>query len=177
MSTEKFPHGMRTVTEEEWKAYMDRLDAGAMEPCDHWSIEQCFCKGACGCHWKAEKDVRVEYFRHADQGVNELPRCARVTHIPTGIYVDSKEDVMRHENAALAMKKLDERIADLRGDEKTCGCHGSWDFTFCGDGKDTDIIQTCAVVTRRIVDRYDAETIEMNVGSYETILGEQEDEG
>jgi hypothetical protein len=57
MSTDKFPAGMRTVTREEWEAYMDRLDAGAIEPCDHWSIDECFCKGACGCHWRPEEEV------------------------------------------------------------------------------------------------------------------------
>jgi hypothetical protein len=57
-----------------------------------------------------DDDVRVDYFRHAGQGVNEDARCARVTHLPTGIYVDSQEDVTRRENLVLAMEKLDARI-------------------------------------------------------------------
>lgn len=60
-----------------------------------------------------DDDVRVDYFRHSGQGVNEDSRCVRVTHVPTGIYVDSKEHVTRHENVVLAMKKLDEQIAEL----------------------------------------------------------------
>ena len=35
------------VTEEEWKTRKN-----PEHPCDHWDIDQCVCKGACGCHYK-----------------------------------------------------------------------------------------------------------------------------
>lgn len=92
------------------RVYEGDLNATFLDPSKYRN--RCFnCEP--GTHGDVDDDIRIDYFRHAEQGVNEDSRCVRVTHVPTGIYVDSKEDVTRQENVVLAMKKLDERIAEF----------------------------------------------------------------
>lgn len=66
----EWPPGVRPITKDEWVDYMDGLKAGALEPCDHWSIERCFCKGACGCHWVTDDVCGCDDDDEGDHGWN-----------------------------------------------------------------------------------------------------------
>jgi hypothetical protein len=41
------------VPREEWEAARNREDEGVVHPCNSWNINECDCKGACSCHWRA----------------------------------------------------------------------------------------------------------------------------
>ncbi len=46
----------KPITERQWRENEDKLSAQqeGLHPCDHWNHEECFCKGACSCHWSEE---------------------------------------------------------------------------------------------------------------------------
>lgn len=66
--------------------------------------------------WR-EENIQIDYFRCLGEGVDVEPRYVRITHSPTGLIVDSKEDVTRRENLALARKMMNERLEIRRRDK------------------------------------------------------------
>jgi len=41
------------IPREEWEEARNKEDPGENHPCNSWNINECDCKGACSCHWKA----------------------------------------------------------------------------------------------------------------------------
>ena len=40
------------VTQKEWEKARNCRREEDVDPCTHWCIDFCMCKGACSCHWK-----------------------------------------------------------------------------------------------------------------------------
>jgi 5'(3')-deoxyribonucleotidase len=49
---------MERVTKEDWAALVAKEDPGEVHPCNHWTPEDCMCKGACSCHW-VQDEIRT----------------------------------------------------------------------------------------------------------------------
>ena len=72
----------------------------------------------------SERDIKVETMRASGPGgqhVNKTDSAVRMTHIPTGIVVNAREERSQHRNRALAMARLLEAILaiETRNEKKT----------------------------------------------------------
>lgn len=72
----------------------------------------------------SERDIKVETMRASGPGgqhVNKTDSAVRMTHIPTGIVVNAREERSQHRNRALAMARLVEALKAIenKNEKKT----------------------------------------------------------
>jgi protein subunit release factor B len=62
------------------------------------------------------RECQLDTFRASGPGgqhVNKTESAVRLTHLPTGIAVTSREERSQHRNKARCLRKLRERVAEL----------------------------------------------------------------
>lgn len=62
------------------------------------------------------RECEVDTFRSSGPGgqhVNKTESAVRLTHVPTGIVVTARQERSQHQNKALCLRKLRERVEQL----------------------------------------------------------------